>query len=377
MTLIQRYLLRQIALPVVAACAALAGIGLLSQSLDQLSLIVERGQSLWVMAKLTLLALPQLLSVILPIGLFVGALISLTRLQREQELTAIFASGVGRWSIILPAAVLAGAVTALGLFMTVLAQPWAQREARTQAFAIRTDLAALLVEEGRFVQGPEGLTVYVQQVDQNGLLKNLFVYLDNGKTVTTWDADEARFGHADGVPVLRMGHGSMQRYSKNGVLEYFSFDSNTFSLAPFTSSTETIRYKPSDLYPTDLFAPSPAMIRDVAPASELAAEGHSRITSPFYALAAMALAMTAILGGAYSRTGYSMRIAKAAGVFLVLRVAGYGVTAASAWNGWMNLLQYLLPLGATSLAVWVLFRRLKPRHSRLKPLIRRVRARFA
>ena len=49
MTLIQRYLFRQIALPVLAACGALVGIGLLSQSLDQLEVIVERGQSVWVM----------------------------------------------------------------------------------------------------------------------------------------------------------------------------------------------------------------------------------------------------------------------------------------------------------------------------------------
>ena len=61
MTLIQRYLFRQIGLPIVAAVAALAGIGLLSQSLDQLEVIVERGQSVWVMVKLTLLALPQLI----------------------------------------------------------------------------------------------------------------------------------------------------------------------------------------------------------------------------------------------------------------------------------------------------------------------------
>jgi lipopolysaccharide export system permease protein len=45
MTLIQGYLFRQIARPVVGACAALAGIGILSQSLDQLEVIVERGQS--------------------------------------------------------------------------------------------------------------------------------------------------------------------------------------------------------------------------------------------------------------------------------------------------------------------------------------------
>ena len=379
MTLIQRYLLRQIALPVLAACAALVGIGLLSQSLDQLEVIVERGQSLWIMAKLTLLALPQLLSVILPIGVFVGALTALTRLQREQELTAMFASGVTRWSIIAPPAALALGITVIALISNLFVQPWAQQTARAQAFAIRTDLAALLVEEGRFVQGPDGLTVYVQQVEQNGLLKNLFVYLDNGKTVTTWDADDARFGHADGLPVLRMGHGSMQRYSKNGVLEYFSFDSNTFSLAPFVGSAETMRYKPSDLSTAALFNPPPSTDRIEIDASrgELLAEAHSRFASPFYALAAMALAMAAIMGGAYSRTGYGARIAKAAGAFLLLRVFGFGVTAASAWNGWLNVFQYIIPLAATAVALRVLFLALKPRHSRIAPIVNRLKARFA
>ena len=45
MNLISRYLFRQIALPVAAACAALCGIGILSQSLNQLEVIVER--TLW------------------------------------------------------------------------------------------------------------------------------------------------------------------------------------------------------------------------------------------------------------------------------------------------------------------------------------------
>ena len=79
MRLIQRYLFRQLALSVTAACAALIGIGILSQSLDQLEIIVERGQSAFTMAKLTLLATPQLISLILPIGLLVGALIALSR----------------------------------------------------------------------------------------------------------------------------------------------------------------------------------------------------------------------------------------------------------------------------------------------------------
>ncbi|NBB51616.1 LptF/LptG family permease [Rhizobium sp. CRIBSB] len=363
MTLIQGYLFRQIGLPVLGACGALAGIGILSQTLDQLEVIVERGQSVWTMASLTLLAVPQLLAVILPIGLFVGGLIGLTRLQREQELTAAFAAGMTRWSMIRPAALLAVIATVLTLLVTTLVQPWAQREARREAYAIRTDLAALLVEEGRFVQGPEGLTVYVQQIEQNGLLNNLFVYLDNGRTVTTWDAAEARFGRANGLPVLTMQYGSMQRYSKNGVLEYFSFDRYAFDLSPFTTIDEQIRFKAADLYLTDLFNPSPVLLRDTGSRGELMAEGHARLSSPLYALAAMAMALAAIMGGAFSRTGYNLRIAKAAAAFLIVRIFGYAIVAASAWNSWLNPLQYLLPLAATAIALRLVFMALKPRRS--------------
>lgn len=378
MTLIQGYLFRQIARPVVGACAALAGIGILSQSLDQLEVIVERGQSVWVMVKLTLLAVPQLLAVIIPIGLFVGALMALTRLQREQELTAVFASGVTRWAAIRPAIRIAAICALLTLLIAAVGQPWAQRQARAEAFAIRTDLAALLVEEGRFVQGPDGLTVYVQQIEQSGLLKNLFIYLPGGDgEAVTWDAAEARFERVDGLPVVTMLNGSTTRYSSRGVLTYGSFDRNVFDLSPYTDVTEEIRYKPSDLYLPQLLNPSPQDLARVGSAGELAAEAHSRLSAPLYALVAMAMALTAILGGAYSRTGYSWRIAKAAAAFLLLRIAGYGIVAASAWNGWLNVFQYLLPIAATAIALRLLFRALKPRRRRPWPAYERLKERFA
>lgn len=377
MTLIQGYLFRQIGRPVVAACAALAGIGILSQSLDQLEVIVERGQSVWVMVKLTLLAVPQLLAVIIPIGLFVGALIALTRLQREQELTAVFASGVTRWSAIRPAVWIAIIAALLTLFVTTVGQPWAQRQARAEAFAVRTDLAAVLVEEGEFVRGPGGLTVYVQQIEQNGLLKNLFVYMLDGDDAVTWDAAEARFGRIDGRPVLTMVNASTTRYSSRGVLTYGSFAQTVVDLSPYAAVTDRVRYKPTDLYLTQLFNPSPGDLERVGSAGELMAEGHLRLSAPFYALMAMALALTAIIGGPFSRTGYGSRIAKAAAAFLIVRVAGYGIVSASAWNSWINVFQYLLPIVATAIALRLLFRALKPGRRPAWPILEQLKARFA
>ena len=351
MRLIQRYLFRQMALSVTAACAALIGIGILSQSLDQLEIIVERGQSAFTMAKLTLLATPQLISLILPIGLLVGSLIALSRLQRENELTAASAAGMTRWSLISPAVRLAVITAVLALVVNLFVQPGAQREARRTAFEIRTDLAALLVEEGRFVQGPGGITVYAQQIEQNGLINNLFVYLRDGDEVATWNAGRARFTRIDDRPYLILQNGSMQQYSSRGVLNNFEFEEYPFDLTPFAETDETVRFKDSDLWLPELLNPSADQLERAGTRNELLAEAHARLSSPLYALTAVALALFAILGGPFRRTGYGRRIAFAAAAFLIARVAGYGVVAASAWNPLLAVFQYAIPLGV---AFWAM-----------------------
>ena len=70
-------------------------------------------------------------------------------------------------------------------------------------------------------------------------------------------------------------------------------------------------------------------------------------------------------------------IARAAGAFLILRVIGYGLVAGSAWNGALNILQYVVPLAATFLALRILFRALKPRRRRTWAPLERLKARFA
>src|SRR5688572_5392156 len=102
MRLIDRYLFRQMLGPAVWALAALAAVGVLSQSLSGLDLIVDQRQSAWVFLKVTFLGMPQLLAVILPLALFVAALITLNRLQAEQEIVVCYAGGLSRWRVISP-----------------------------------------------------------------------------------------------------------------------------------------------------------------------------------------------------------------------------------------------------------------------------------
>src|SRR4051812_31785269 len=168
MRLIDRYLLRQLVGPTLLATAALSAVAMLSQSLSALDYIVNQRQSAWVFVKITLLYMPQLINMILPIAIFVAALVALNRLHTEQEIVVCFAGGMSRWRVISPAMRLAATMTFLALVMNLWVQPLSYRALREELFQIRTDIAATLVREGEFTSPAPGLTVYAQTVDGNG-----------------------------------------------------------------------------------------------------------------------------------------------------------------------------------------------------------------
>src|SRR3954464_658296 len=141
MRLIDRYLLRQLVGPVVLATLALSSVALLSQSLSGLDLIVNQRQSALVFLKITLLYMPQLINMILPIALFVATLVALNRLHTEQEIVVCFAGGMSRWRVISPAIRLGCTIALLALVLNLFVQPAAFRALRDELFAVRTDLA--------------------------------------------------------------------------------------------------------------------------------------------------------------------------------------------------------------------------------------------
>jgi lipopolysaccharide export system permease protein len=352
MALIDRYLLKQLLGPTVMATLALAAVALLSQSLSALDIIVSQRQTALVFGKITLLAMPQLINIVLPIALFVAALVALNRLHTEQEIVVCFAGGMSRGRVIAPAMRLASIVALIALVMSLWVQPTAAREMRRTVFNVRTDLASTLVREGEFTQPAPGLTVYAQSIEGGGVMRNLFIHQEKQSGgATTYTADEGRMAKRNDKPVLIMRKGSTQEFSDTGVLQFLSFDEYVFDLGPLSSTSELVHYKPSDRYLHELFFPDLTQDWEQRNRLDLLAEGHRRLATPLYNLAFMALALWAIIGGGFSRLGYGRRIAIACGVAVGARIVGFIVEAACESDAWLNILQYLIP---TVTMVWAL-----------------------
>jgi lipopolysaccharide export system permease protein len=366
MRLIDRYLLRQLVGPVVLATLALTAVALLSQSLAGLDLIVNQRQSALVFLKVTLLYMPQLINLILPVAVFVAALVALNRLHTEQEIVVCFAGGMSRWRVISPAIRLACTIAFLALVMNVFVQPAAFRTLRQELFQVRTDLAATLVREGEFTEPAPGLTVYAQSVDGQGNLRNLFIHQTkpDGAT-TTYTAEKGRVGRAQGRPVLFMTDGSNQEFSSRGVLNYLTFEEYIFDLSPMANSDELIHYKPSDRWLHELFFPDLQQDWEKRNRLELLAEGNARIASPLYNIAFMTLALAAIIGGGFSRLGYGRRIAVMGAVAAGVRLIGFLAQSGSEDSAWLNILQYAVPLGAIWGGMAMIFRQKVSKASRV------------
>lgn len=370
MHLIDRYLFRQLLGPTVLATAALTAVALLSQSLSALDIIVSQRQSALVFAKVTLLAMPQLLNMVLPIAVFVAALVALNRLHTEQEIVVCFAGGMSRWRVISPPLRLAGMITILALAVNLWIQPMAAREMRQTLFNVRADLASTLIREGEFTNPAAGLTVYAQSVDATGLIHNLFIHHEkDDSSATTYTADQGRIEKRGDRAVLVMHKGSMQEFSETDVLNFLTFDDYPYDLSPFMASGELIHYKPSDRYLHELLFPDLTQDWEQRNRLKLLAEGHSRLSSPLYNIALMAMALTAIIGGGFSRMGYGRRIAIMSAIAVGVRILGFVVQAAAEEAAWLNVLQYAVPVLAAYFALRSIFREKVSRFidMRLKP----------
>lgn len=345
MRLIERYLFRQLLGPTLLATAALVALALLARSLSEFDVLVEQRQSALVFLKIILLALPQLLGIMMPLALFVAALVALNRLHTEQEIVVCFAGGMSRWKVISPAMRLAVMAALVSLISGLWLQPWSARQIRETAFEIKTDVASTLVQPGQFTEPGPGLTVYAQSIDRENNIQNLFIHqeLPNG-AASTYSSREAEIATRKGEPVLIMRHGSNQQFSREGVLQYTSFDEYTFDLSSMFHSDELLHYKIADRYPHELFFPDMTQEWEQRNKDKMLAEGHSRFAGPLYNIALMTMALAAVLGGSFSRMGYGKRIAAVAAAAGIVRIVGFGVQAACEDDPWLNVLQYLVPL---------------------------------
>ena len=351
MNKLQRYYFAQTLPLFLLIMAGLTLVALLSQSLSQLDLLFERGQSAATFLGISVLATPQIMSVIVPVGLFAATTLAYTRMHQDNEIIIAYASGWTQWRVASPAFKLAIGATIIALAINLFVQPLALREMRDRLFAIRSDFASVMVREGEFRSTHKGLMIYAQKIERNGLMTGMMI--SDGTTSVVpivFAAQTGLISKLETGPVIVLRNGSVQKRLSNGELDIVGFSTYVFELKDFADQNLELFYKPSDRFLPELISPDLTYYWDQTHIGELYTEANRRLAAPLLSLAAVALALMAVLGGAYSRQGYAKRIIWATVGLVVMLLAFSSLLPIAASQPAVGVLLYLLPLAVTFFA---------------------------
>lgn len=341
-----RYVLRQLIEPILLFTLLLTIVIWLSQSLKLLDLVINRGQSAPMFVYLTLLMLPQLLVIIIPIAFFGGALYGLHRLNTESELVVMQASGYSRLQLAVPVMFAAAIAAALTYLCSLYLMPLGQRMMKAEVMSIRADIATAILSEGSFNTPVKGLTVFIRELDPDGHIHGILVHdTRNAKRPTTYIATGGVLAQTSSGPRLIMEDGTIEQAVQGGArLSVLKFKSYVFPLDQFANQQQVQNLDTSERYLSELFSPHLTNDRNGRMRKLFLAEAHNRLSAPLYAFAFAFIALAAVTRGRRARGASALRLTIAAVAAGALRLIGYSAQGMVGRNPNLFFLLYLIPL---------------------------------
>ena len=328
---LQRYILGQLFGPFAFFLAALTGVIWLSQSLRYVDLIINKGLSAGFFGYMTVLILPSVFNIILPISLFAAVLYTYNKLSADSEIVVMRSAGLSNFALAWPAVMLGAICTVIGFLLSLYLMPAGQRELKETMTTLRTNLSHVLLQEGSFNTIGDHLTVYIRARQPGGAMQGILVHdnRDRDRPVTMMAESGALVSTEHGPRFVLVNGNRQQVDHAAGQLSLLHFDRYTLDLSQFVQPREQRWLKPGERFLHELFWPGDSP-DDLANAARMRAEGHDRLAAPFYNLAFVLLALAAVLSGQYSRRGQGWRIVVAILGVVLIRALGLGLANAAA-----------------------------------------------
>ncbi len=355
-SILDRYILRQLALALVAVTAGLVALIWLTQSLRFVELVVNRGLTLRTFLELTGLLIPNFVAVILPITTFMVVQFVYQRLAGDRELTVMRAAGLSPWALSRPALTLAVLAMAACFALNLWIVPGSFGAFRQYQFEIRNRVAAFLLQEGVFTAISDDLTVYVRSRDRDGTLRGILV--DDGRNKSahaTILAERGRLLASGGAPRVQLFNGTRQEIDhQTGRLNVLSFAQNTIELSQNDRTDEQRFRDATEMSIGELLDPPPGLVSD-RDRGKLLAEAHRRLTSPITAVGFTMVALVSVLTGGFQRHGGILRPFLAVAAIVALLALGLLAVNLAQRQPTLVPLIWIQAVAPVVLAGWLLF----------------------
>ena len=355
---IDRYLLSQFLQLFGFFALVLVGVYWMNKAVGLFDQLIGDGQSALIFLEFSLLTLPFVIKLVLPVAAFIATVYVTNRMMSESELVVMQATGFSAYRLARPVLYFGLVV---GLLMAILGHVLvpASRSALESARAtISENITARYLTEGTFTHPAPNVTLYIRDISPQGELLDLFLADNRASDVrTTYTARKALFARGDAGPKLIMFDGMAQGLDRaTQRLAVTRFADFTFDLGALLTAGGPHNRSAAELTTGELLSATPALVAETgATAQSLIFDANARLAEPFLALCVTLVGFGALILGGFSRFGLWRQIVLA--IALLVLVQGVNTFSADLGpkvaGGWA--LAYVAPCLGLGIA-WFLLR---------------------
>ena len=228
--LIDRYLAKTIAVPMIGSLILAAMLLVLEKMLRLFSFVVDAGGPVSVVWRMLANLLPEYFSLGIPIGLMLGILLAFRKLAQSSELDALRGMGMGFGRLLRVPYMFTAVMMLINLAIVGWLEPISHYRYEGLRFDLRSGALGAAIKVGEFNQLGKRLTLRIDHSNDHGTqLSGIFIAMDDSNgTAVSATAERGQFLATDDPEtiIFRLKKGRLiQQASKFNTPRTLAFDS--------------------------------------------------------------------------------------------------------------------------------------------------------
>ncbi|SFR47798.1 LPS export ABC transporter permease LptF [Litoreibacter janthinus] len=301
-----RYMLSQLLVLFGFFSLVLVSVYWVNRAIGLFDQLISDGQSALVFMEFTLLTLPYVILIVLPISAFVAAVYVTNRLSSDSEMVVLQTAGASSLRIGRPVIYFGVLVAILVAVLAHVLVPAARTELASRSQEISRDITAQFLKEGQFLHPTSEIAVYIRNITDLGELEELFLEDSRDRAaVVTYTAKQAFLVNGDDGPRLVMRDGLAQTFRpETGRLSTVAFEDFAYNIGALINSGGARARDLREFSTPVLLNPSEG---DLASAygdlPDFLFEAHDRFAKSLLAIVVPLMGFAALMLGGFSRFG--------------------------------------------------------------------------
>ena len=206
------------------------------QAVNFLDFVTEDGHGFLVYFNYTLLSLPKIVGRIYPYAIFLSFTYVLLKYENKNELIIFWNFGIKKIKFINFFIKLSFLFVLISLLINVFISPYTQDKARSYIRSSDLDFFASILKPKTFVDTIEGLTIYFDEIGDNGELKNIYLNNNLSDTFQITFAKTGKFVKYGDKKILVLKEGRTINEINENISE-FKFTKSDFNISKFSTKT--------------------------------------------------------------------------------------------------------------------------------------------